>query len=186
MKIIAGLGNPGVEYRETRHNVGFMVVETLLDKLQLPNLKFQTNSKFQAEMAKTQEMVLVKPMAYMNRSGEVIRRVIDYFADQLEIRDSKINNLYVVHDDLDIRLGDYKVQLGKGPKVHNGVASVERAMGTQDFWRVRVGVDNRSQDLASRVQGRGYVLGRFTMEELEVVERVIGEIVVELQDKVTR
>jgi len=82
-------------------------------------------------------------------------------------------DLYIVHDDLDIKLGEYKIQKGKGPKVHKGINSIEKALGTDDFWRVRVGVDNR--DSNNRTPGEQYVLQDFTSEEKEILDKVLDE-----------
>jgi len=80
----------------------------------------------------------------------------------------------VAHDDLDIKLGEYKIQKGRGPKEHNGVESVENALKTKDFWRIRIGIENRDRD---RENGESYVLGKFTSEEKGILEGVLDEII---------
>lgn len=177
MKLVVGLGNPGQEYERTRHNVGFMALETLFERMtndklpitnqgQRSNFKFQ--SKFEAEVARSGEVILVKPQTFMNRSGEAVRKVVDYY--RIDPQD-----IWVVHDDLDIKLGEYKIQLGKGPKVHNGVTSVEQTLGTKDFWRVRVGTDNRDKRQETRdMSGEDYVLQPFLREEQPIIEGVIN------------
>lgn len=204
MKMIVGLGNPGEKYKQSRHNVGFRVVEEIFeqmtnDKFQMTNNNQISNFKFQkksdVERVRIGELVLVKPQTFMNRSGEAIQKVKRFYQVALD-------DLYVVHDDLDIRLGGYKIVFGRGPKVHNGVNSVEQALGTEDFWRVRVGIENRSQQIpndksqmASKSQisnnqmgkqtisGERYVLGNFLEEEREVVNEVIEKAVEELLRK---
>jgi len=84
--------------------------------------------------------------------------------------------LWVAHDDLDIKLGEYKIQKGKGPKEHNGVKAVENALKTKDFWRIRIGVDNRPS-FAKATEGEAYVLQKFTAEEKEILDGVLNEIV---------
>ena len=109
----------------------------------------------------------------MNQSGQAISKVLDFYKVGFD-------NLTVVHDDLDIRLGEFKIQKGKGPKVHNGVSSVEEAIGTSDFVRVRIGVDNRP--LENRMPGKNYVLQDFSPEELEVITgQVFPQVVEELK-----
>jgi PTH1 family peptidyl-tRNA hydrolase len=103
----------------------------------------------------------------MNESGVFVKKLVDQY--KLEP-----SNLYIAHDDLDIPLGAYKIQLGVGPKVHNGVNSVEEELGTKDFWRVRIGVDNRKPD--DRTSGEEYVLQDFTAEERKALDGVIQEI----------
>lgn len=172
MKLIVGLGNPGKEYEGNRHNVGFMVVEEVV-RLMGGDEKWRKEGRWEGEVWNKGELVVLKPMTFMNNSGRAVRKVKDY---------SKINmgDVWLVHDDLDIVLGEYKIQQGKGPKIHNGVKSVEKNLGGDDFWRVRVGVDNR--DGKRRQSGEEYVLKNFSQEEKEMVEGVvkkIGEDVVE-------
>lgn len=122
--------------------------------------------KFDAEILRLGELLLVKPQKFMNRSGEVVKNLVNFY--KLEPGD-----LWVAHDDLDILLGEYKIQSGVGPKVHNGVTSVESNLGTKDFWRVRMGVDNRDQRSEFRIQGEEYVLSDFTNEEMVIIKKVI-------------
>jgi len=130
-------------------------------------------SKFEALILKAKDYLLVKPQTFMNRSGEVVAKVANFYKVTTD-------DLMVVHDDLDIRLGEYKIQKGVGPKVHNGLTSVEERLGTANFWRLRVGVDNRPAGQA-RVPGDEYVLSDFTAEEKEISDGVMGEAVKELE-----
>lgn len=185
MMFVIGLGNPGERYIGTRHNVGWQVLEALASR-QFPNFKFQFSNKFQAEILKTPKTLLVKPMTFMNRSGEAVRKVVDYFQEPhlsggqagARRQETGYKNVYVVHDDLDIELGGYKIQFGKGPRDHNGVDSVEAQLGIEAFLRVRVGIDNRQGDRS--MPGKAYVLQRFTDEERDVVDGVVGEVVGDL------
>lgn len=112
----------------------------------------------------------------MNESGEFVKKLTtDY---RLQTTD-----LYVVHDDLDIPLGSYKIQFGRGPKDHNGILSIEDKLGTKDFWRVRVGVDNRPFD--NKPMGEEYVLQNFTDEEREILNSTIKGMLRELIEKTT-
>lgn len=154
MKLIVGLGNPGEKYKNNRHNVGFMVVDELA-KLNLP------------------EVVLFKPQKFMNRSGVEVKK--------LQVRN--LQDLYVIHDDLDIELGKFKISFGKGPRVHNGLLSIYEQLGTKDFWHVRIGIDNR---LKTGFKGTGeeYVLQNFRPEEKIIVNSVIKKAVKELNAQV--
>jgi PTH1 family peptidyl-tRNA hydrolase len=167
MKIIVGLGNPGKEYENTRHNAGFMMVSRLAEDLQ-----FSLDKKLEAEVAKSGGLILVKPQTYMNESGRVVRKIMDFYKLSL-------NDLVIVHDDLDIELGEWKIQKGVGPKIHNGVNSVEQYMGSKDFLRVRLGVDNRKKEMTS-LSGADYVLARFGKEEGEIMGKVILDVIKEL------
>lgn len=172
MKIIIGLGNPGKEYEGTRHNVGFVTLDRMVEKID--NGKLIMDKKFNAQVLKADDVLLVKPQTFMNKSGEAVKRLTTYY--RLPIAD-----LYVVHDDLDIRLGEYKIQFGKGPKVHNGVNSVEQALGSDQFWHVRVGVDNRITEERQQFSGQDYVLGKFKKKETGIVSWVVSEVIAELR-----
>lgn len=148
-----GLGNVGPKYIKTRHNVGFMFVEAFP---KLPNT------------------LLLKPDTMMNGSGAFVKKILNYY--RLEKDD-----LYVVHDDLDLTLGEFKIQKAKGPKGHKGIISIEEALGTEDFWRVRIGVDNRAPE--TPMAGEDYVLDEFSNEELSVVKSAISSAATLLQSK---
>ena len=167
MKLVVGLGNPGEAHANNRHNVGFVMVDRLAGE------GAEWESKFEALILKAKDYLLVKPQTFMNRSGEVVAKVANFYKVTTD-------DLMVVHDDLDIRLGEYKIQKGVGPKVHNGLTSVEERLGTANFWRLRVGVDNRLPGQA-RVPGDEYVLSDFTAEEKEISDGVMGEAVKELE-----
>lgn len=147
-KLIVGLGNPGDKYKNNRHNVGHMVVDALLKR-------------------QPQNFIVKKSQEFMNESGVFVKKLVE----QYHINTS---DLWVIHDDLDIALGSYKIQKGKGPKLHNGVNSIERELGVDEFWRVRVGVDNRNPN--DRTTGEEYVLQDFTQEEKQILDKVSQEI----------
>ncbi|AKM83201.1 hypothetical protein A2422_00410 [Candidatus Woesebacteria bacterium RIFOXYC1_FULL_31_51] len=149
MKLIIGLGNPGEKYKNNRHNVGQMVIE----KLQ--------------SISHNKNILLKKSGSFMNDSGDFVKSILT--KSKLET-----SNLYIIHDDLDITLGSYKIQFGKGPKIHNGINDIQEKLGTSDFWYVRVGVDNR--DPNNRIPGEQYVLEDFTNEERDILDKVIDEI----------
>lgn len=110
-----------------------------------------------------------KSDCFMNDSGSFV-------AKKLKTYSIKPEALYVVHDDLDIPLGSFKIQFGKGPKMHKGIIDIEEKLGTSDFWRVRVGVENRMKDLGSKIKGDEYVLSDFTEEEKTILDSVIKQI----------
>ncbi len=149
MKLLIGLGNPGTKYLKNRHNAGHLFIDSMANN---PN---NTNIQF------------FKTNTFMNDSGVFVKK-------QLTANRYPLTALYIAHDDLDIPLGSYKIQMGVGPKVHYGVASVENELGTKDFWRIRIGVDNR--DPQNRTPGEEYVLQDFTGEELIILGKVYEEI----------
>jgi PTH1 family peptidyl-tRNA hydrolase len=174
MKFIVGLGNPGKEYLKTRHNIGFQAVDHFAqtiaeDRGQHTSPAFQFKQKFFAEVMQIGEIMFIKPQTFMNDSGRAVRAVIDFYQKSLLSDGSKeIKDLYVIHDDLDLVTGSYKIQFGKGPKVHNGLTSIYNTLHTKDFWHVRLGVDSRNGDRS--VPSQNYVLSPFLLAERQSVE----------------
>ena len=148
-KFIVGLGNPGRKYTNTRHNVGHMFVDVFR--------KGKLSSNY----------IAVKSDAPMNMSGDYIVRILG--SNKLDK-----TKLYIAFDDLDIPLGKYKIQQGKGPKDHNGVNSVYEALQTKDFYHIRIGVENR--DIDNKMDGEKYVLENFTATEEESIGKVLYDI----------
>jgi len=149
MKLIIGLGNPGKDYENTRHNVGYMIVD-----------RFRKIGLSKGVMVKKSDV-------FMNSSGEFVKKITELYP-------LSSNSLYIVHDDLDIPLGSYKIQFGRGPKDHNGLKSVDEALGTDQYWHVRVGIENRAQ--SSEVSGYDYVLQNFSDEERIILKMVVQEV----------
>ena len=154
MKLVVGLGNPGKEYDKTRHNIGFMVLDDYLG-----NVKWST--KFNAlyyECVINQEKVLfVKPLTYMNNSGNAVGEFVRYF--NLDMKD-----ILVIQDDLDLNVGDYKLKCHSSSGGHNGIKSIISSLGNQDFPRLKVGIGSVKKD-----QVIDYVLGKFSKVELETL-----------------
>jgi PTH1 family peptidyl-tRNA hydrolase len=148
VKLIIGLGNPSSRYVNTRHNAGFLVVDEL-------------------KRLKSSNLQIFKSTNFMNESGVFVKKLIGQF--KLDPSD-----LYIVHDDLDIRLGEYKIQFDHGPKDHNGTKSVNEALGTDQYWHVRIGVDSRPLD--ARPEGIEYVLEEFSDEERKILDKTIKEV----------
>ncbi len=166
MKLIIGLGNPEDKHKNNCHNVGFLAIDELA-RLLLEE-EWSSVKKFQSLIIKHERLfILVKPQTFMNNSGKAVKKLID----QYKIESS---DLWVIHDDLDIVLGDYKIQRGKGPKLHNGIKSIEEKLGKTDFWRVRVGVENRGEE--NKISGETYVLQDFTKEEVKIITPTIDKI----------
>lgn len=174
MKLVIGLGNPGEEYKENRHNIGFMVLDKLAEELKIKDYKLSDGAK--AEYAwgtiGKEKIELFKPQIFMNSSGFSVGYA------KKKHKDLKLSDIYVVHDDLDIPLGSYKVHFGKGPKNHKGLESISETLGTSGYWHVRLGVDNR--DPKNRTAGEEYVLQDFTNEELMSLKETINKVVKDL------
>lgn len=156
MKLLVGLGNPGEKYAKNRHNVGFMFLDILAGEA-----TWREEKKFHGMVAEVEiegeKCILLKPNTFMNDSGQAVAAVVNFYKLTKD-------NIFVVHDDLDIVFGAWKIQKDKGPKIHNGILSIEEHLGSTDFWRVRVGVDGR--DPENRMEGHAYVLQDFSSEEI--------------------
>lgn len=178
MNIIVGLGNPGDRYAATRHNAGLLILDNLRQVLECP--KYTSNKRISSDVCKTSQAIFIRPQTFMNESGKAIRAALDFYKASSEAeKEGGYHNLFVIHDDLDLQLGTYKIQYGIGPKGHNGLLSTYQYLGTQNFWHIRVGVDSRAGDRSMPPQT--YVLERFSPIEQEKFNQVMFELVKELQ-----
>ena len=161
MKLIIGLGNPTKEYEGTRHNVGFMVMDRLADVM---NVSIST-TKFKGEYAKLkykgEDVILLKPMTFMNNSGESVIQVMNYFKIDSD-------DILVIYDDMDMPTGKLRLRESGSAGGHNGVKSIIAHVGTQKFKRIRVGIDKHP-----RIKVVDYVLGKFTKEERTYIDEGI-------------
>lgn len=179
-RIIVGLGNPGDEYKKTRHNVGFIAMDKITDKL---GISFNFDKKFNAEIAKSEDTIFVKPMTYMNNSGQAIEAVMSYFKMLPRKMFIKINNadlseiLTVIHDDLDINQGKIKTSIDSRSGGHNGVQSIINHLKTKNFKRIRIGIKN---ELKEKIPAQKFVLMRFSGEELEKIDEVLKEVILNM------
>jgi peptidyl-tRNA hydrolase, PTH1 family len=170
LKIIVGLGNPGPEHLLTRHNAGFWFVDALAAKA---GARFRSHTKFQGEICRTQllggEVTLLKPMTYMNRSGLAIRALVDY----LKVPASEV---LVVHDELDLAVGEVRFKFGGGAGGHNGLRDTITHLGA-DFWRLRFGIGHPGD----KSEVIDYVLRRAPKEEEESLLVAVGEAIPALE-----
>ncbi|MCP3942703.1 MAG: aminoacyl-tRNA hydrolase [Desulfobacteraceae bacterium] len=165
-KLIAGLGNPGKDYAQTRHNIGFLIVDALASASRLELNKNRFESAYAKGRIKGREVFLVKPMSYMNRSGVPIQKFAAYY--KIELPD-----IIIVHDDMDLDFGKVKIVQGRGHGGHNGVRSIIDSFGKKECIRVRVGVGHPGGQRGVT----GYVLGRFTPDEQSQLDLTIGSAV---------
>jgi PTH1 family peptidyl-tRNA hydrolase len=163
MKLIVGLGNPGAEYRDTRHNVGFMVADTLVDRWRVAD---QWREKFEALQVKTtvgaEAVIVTKPLTFMNLSGQAVTALAGFY---------KIDpaDVFIVTDDVALPLGKLRARREGGAGGHNGLKSIIQHLGTQAFPRMRVGVGRgaNGRDLSD------HVLGRFAAAERDTVSAAV-------------
>ncbi len=156
MILLVGLGNPGSKYEHNRHNIGFMVIDFLVDELKAINV---TKASFKGALYKTPHFYLLKPFTYMNLSGESVQAVKNYF---------KIEDVVVFHDELDIPLGSIRIKNGGSSGGHNGLKSLDQHIGN-DYDRVRLGIGRP----AEKKDVTAHVLGDFSKEEEPCVAKVI-------------
>ena len=160
MKLIVGLGNPGKEYDGTRHNIGFMCVDNFVDN-------FGLSSKFQGFIAEVihngEKILFLKPTTYMNESGVSVKKVMDYY-------NISVDNILIIHDDLDLEIGKQKIKCNSSSGGHNGIRSIISHLKTESFARLKIGISNNKN-----IDTKNYVLGKFTKEEMEILNPIINK-----------
>ncbi|MDP3769576.1 MAG: aminoacyl-tRNA hydrolase [bacterium] len=175
MYLIIGLGNPGEEYKGTRHNIGREAVEAFAKKMSFNNFRFE--KKWNAEVAEgkigKEKMVLVLPDTFMNKSGLAASALSRFYK-------IKPAHTIVIHDEADIPLGGAKMSFGKRSAGHKGVESIIRAIKTIDFWRFRLGIAGKRDVPAEKL-----VLKKFTPDEKKLVNKIIKKTVAALEEGVT-
>ena len=160
MYVIAGLGNPGREYENTRHNIGFRFIEDIAKKYQITMLERKHKAIVGRGYIDGHKVILVKPLTYMNLSGESIREVTDYYKVDVTTQ------LVVVSDDINLDVGQLRIRKKGSAGGHNGLKNIILHLGREDFMRIRMGVSDKPQgyDL------KDYVLGHFTDREQKMLE----------------
>ncbi|ARD48456.1 aminoacyl-tRNA hydrolase [Sporosarcina sp. P37] len=162
MKLLIGLGNPGKNYEKTRHNIGFQVIDELARRWQAPPFQQKFNGQYTTIHTPEGKVILLKPMTYMNLSGECVRPLADYF----EVNDEE---LLVLYDDLDLPAGKIRLRQKGSAGGHNGMKSIIAHMATSEFNRIRIGVDRPSGGM----KVSDYVLSPFGKDEQPLMEEAI-------------
>lgn len=162
MYLIVGLGNPGNKYEKTRHNVGFMAIDKIAEKLGIDVNKIKFKGLFGQATYKGEKVILLKPQTYMNNSGESVVPFFNYYNIEIE-------NLIVLVDDIDIDFGMVRVKKKGSAGTHNGMKSIINLMGKSDFPRIKIAVGKKPSfmDLAN------FVLSNFNKEESQILEKEI-------------
>ena len=172
MKIIIGLGNPTVKYENTRHNVGFKVMDGIA---QNAGLSFAMESKFKAEIAKglwgSEQVLLVKPQTFMNLSGEALALIMGYF--KVEVAD-----ILIVYDDLSLDMGMLRFRANGSDGGHNGIKSIINMLSTNKFPRLKVGIGPQPQFMKSEA----FVLQKFSSEQMDLLNKVVLKSVDAIED----
>lgn len=161
MKIIAGLGNPGKEYENTKHNVGFLTIDILAEKYDIKVNKIKFKGLIGEGMIGTEKVILVKPQTYMNLSGQCIREIVAFYKLDME-------DLVVIYDDIDLPMGNLRIRKKGSAGTHNGMRSIIYDLQDDGFPRVRVGIGGeRKGDLAN------YVISGFSGDDRKLIEEAI-------------
>ncbi len=164
MFLICGLGNPGRKYVNTRHNVGFELIEKLINKYNFLPIKKDKEKELYKGKIGSYSCILMKPLTYMNLSGVPVKEILNFY---------KINKnkLYIIHDDLDLKISKVKIKIGGGNGGHNGLLSIDDAIG-KNYNRIRIGIDHPgSKILVSR-----YVLNKFSNDEIKIIDNKLNNI----------
>ena len=177
MRLILGLGNPEDKYAGTRHNVGFIFADKLKEHWAFPAFAF--NKNFNAEISKgtidSVEVMLAKPQTFMNLSGVATQAILSFYK-------LTPNDILVIHDDLDIALGKYKLATDSSAAGHNGVRDIIEKLGTQKFHRVRVGIGQEIDGApVCRLGAHDFVLGKFSADEAVVLSTISKAIIEEIE-----
>ena len=161
MKLIVGLGNPGREYVNTRHNIGFMCIDKIAEYFKV---NFDSN-KFTGQYTQFnydgEKIILLKPGKYMNLSGEVIRDFVNFFKINIE-------DILIICDDLDTKVGSYRLRYKGSSGGHNGLKNIELHLSTKEYKRIKIGISNDKN-----IDTKDYVLGKFSKEELDLLNPII-------------
>ena len=169
MKIIAGLGNPGEKYKTTRHNVGFLALDFILNDSDSfmearPSHEFKSDI-FSWESSKGEKIVFVKPQTYMNDSGQAIKAICDFYKVDL------LKDILIIHDEVDLFFGTLRPTQSSSAAGHNGIKSIISELGTQNFSRLRVGVESRAS--RNDMPTENFVLQNFSDEEMEKLNKEV-------------
>lgn len=164
MKMIVGLGNPGKEYENTRHNIGFMIVDEFAKKMNTSFDKEKFNSEYAVAYVEGEKYLLVKPQTYMNLSGEAVRKFYDYF-------DIDIEDILIIYDDLDTITANFRLRNRGSSGGHNGIKSIISHLSTEKFNRLKIGIDRPKNGM----KVTDYVLGRFSNDEMIKLQEIYSK-----------
>lgn len=170
MKLIVGLGNPGAEYQNTRHNIGFQMIDLFAKSLGVDISKSKFNGLYGEINVAGEKVILLKPQSYINLSGEVIRKFVDFY--KIDISD-----LIVISDDLDLNVGTFKIKKKGSSGGHNGLKNIELHLGTQEYKRIKIGISNNK-----KIDTKDYVLGHLSSSEQEMLSEVKKKVLQVLND----
>ncbi len=173
MKLIVGLGNPGPQYESTRHNIGFMVVDHLANELTKEPVHWDQDNKKNVLTTKIGDLLLVKPLTFMNKSGYAVKALVDYYK-------LTPGDVWVIHDDIDLPLGKIRIRRGGSSAGHNGVSSIIEQLATDDFVRFRMGIGRGKESTGKQTDKNlhhrsviSFVLSHFRRGEIGELRKLV-------------
>jgi len=170
--LLIGLGNPDKQYQNTRHNLGSRLVEKYAKK---HSIKLSPKPSFKANLGQIRvgesKIILALPSTYMNLSGLTVNKIVNFYKIKPE-------NVFIAHDDLDIGVGESKIVFDRGPAGHNGIKSIIQELGTQQFWRLRIGIDHPIDN----IDIEDYVLMPPTIEQKAKIDQSIDKLINDLEE----
>lgn len=164
MKLIVGLGNPGKEYESTRHNIGYIFINSYAAKKNLEFSKEKFNGLYTEFIFNNEKIILLKPLSFMNLSGEVVEKFVNYFKID-------INDILIINDDLDMEFGKVRLRKSGSSGGHNGLKNISLHLNTENFKRLKIGISNNKN-----IDTKDYVLGKLKKEEKETIESLKDKI----------
>ena len=170
MKLIVGLGNPGHEYENTRHNIGFSLLDYIANNKNLSFDKVKFNGRYVDYFYKNEKIILLKPLSYMNLSGGVVRDFINFY--KIDKKD-----IFIIQDDLDMIFGKIKIVYNSSSGGHNGIRDIEKNLGSREYTRLKIGIANDKN-----MDTKDYVLGKFNSEELKILDEDYKKLVSVVDD----
>jgi peptidyl-tRNA hydrolase, PTH1 family len=180
MKIIVGLGNVGEKYLRTRHNAGFLALDQFVQELEEEgiSIKWKEESKLKAITAKVpygnEVLYLVKPTTLMNLSGQAVSKILNFFKEPVE-------NMIVIYDDIDIPMGDLRIREKGSAGTHNGMKSMIKELGTEEFRRIRIGIESRGTTASEKQELVSFVLSDFLKDEYPIMLKSLQNVCQELR-----
>ena len=170
MKLVVGLGNPGLEYNNTRHNIGFSLLDYIANDKNFEINKNKFNANYGEININGEKVILVKPLSYMNLSGSVVSRFVSFYKINLD-------DILVIQDDLDMSLGRVKIVHNSSSGCHNGIRDIERCLGSKSYARLKIGIANDKS-----IDTKDYVLGKFNTEEKEILDNTYKKLINVIDD----
>lgn len=161
MKMIVGLGNPGDEYKNTRHNIGFMVIDSYAKKYNINDFKEKFNGLYSKVITNDDSFVLLKPLSYMNLSGTVIKKFASFYK-------IKPNDIFVIQDDLDLPVGKIKIKYKGSSGGHNGIRNIIENLKTEEFPRFKIGISK-----SDNISYRDYVVGKISSDDMKKIQSIL-------------